>query len=413
MKGLKLSWSTLLLIVLLRCAFAVPTPSNPTLNSISEPGTWQISGYDLGDTHFSPEVAPIPQGEIIWRYVMPGQIFTTPLVAQGKVYVLNSNGSVVALDTATGEELWVAQPDAQPTFGRFMTLAGDMVYMTMDGYYVSKEDYKSPMVYALNKDTGEVVWKQKTISSGVFYVYQGLAYQPGASPSDGESVVVEVRDAANGKWIRTLSLPPLEFSSLFFFLLTEEGLYAGGRGDVHAFDRRTGTRLWSRQVSTASLNQAAFAEDALYIPDNAGDIVALDARRGTELWRFVDMDDTWWISGGGTAVSNNKVFVTRRIGGGAKDALYALETERGNLLWQFQVEGSIDASPVVANGIVYLGTNTMLEDKTRQGKLYALNAPHGALIWELETPPIDYASPSIVNGVLYIGTLTGEVLAIR
>src|SRR5580692_12668880 len=46
--------------------------------------------------------------EVAWTYPAgPGTIVFDPLVVDGVMYVLAQNNSVVALDAATGKELWV------------------------------------------------------------------------------------------------------------------------------------------------------------------------------------------------------------------------------------------------------------------------------------------------------------------
>jgi uncharacterized repeat protein (TIGR01451 family) len=69
------------------------------------------------------------------------------------------------------------------------------------------------------------------------------------------------------------------------------------------------------------------------------------------------------------------------------------------LAWQQQVPGPdiYQASPVVANGIVYAGSI--------HGLLSAYDAVTGTPIWSFQAPGPIYASPTIANGIAYFGTV--------
>ncbi|RLC68586.1 MAG: hypothetical protein DRI26_10000, partial [Chloroflexi bacterium] len=71
------------------------------------------------------------------------------------------------------------------------------------------------------------------------------------------------------------------------------------------------------------------------------------------------------------------------------------------------VQVSFYGSPVVVDGVVYIGTGT--------GKIFALNATAGYDIWEY--PRDGYigsivGSPVIDNGILYVGSSDGNLYAI-
>ncbi len=42
----------------------------------------------------------------MWRQTLPSQVFTAPLIAGGRVFVLAADRSVSAFDLATGKKLW-------------------------------------------------------------------------------------------------------------------------------------------------------------------------------------------------------------------------------------------------------------------------------------------------------------------
>ena len=53
------------------------------------------------------------------------------------------------------------------------------------------------------------------------------------------------------------------------------------------------------------------------------------------------------------------------MGGGASRKLYAVDVQTGEELWSFETEDTVYSTPVVADGVVYVGS--------LDGYLYALN----------------------------------------
>lgn len=131
------------------------------------------------------------------------------------------------------------------------------------------------------------------------------------------------------------------------------------------------------------------------------------------------------------------IFIARNA-----DTLYALRNTNGSLLWRFQSDGSMLASPVVANNTVYLGTNDGTVDVLRisdgsilwrykvdslvssilvnnnivyiveryPGHIFAFQADTGKLLWNYATREDAPLLPVIVNGILYDASSPSEFL---
>lgn len=76
----------------------------------------------------------------------------------------------------------------------------------------------------------------------------------------------------------------------------------------------------------------------------------------------------------------------------------------GNLKWAFKTNGKIFSSPIVHDGIVYVGS----ED----GNLYAIEEKTGKTHWEFKTGGAVHSSPAIFNNTVYIGSFDGYYYAI-
>ena len=95
--------------------------------------------------------------------------------------------------------------------------------------------------------------------------------------------------------------------------------------------------------------------------------------------------------------------------------VYAFKASTGALLWKYLTIGNVYSSPAVANGVVYIATQST--SNSSDNSLYALNAGTGALLWSYAiSGTTGAASPAVANGMVYFGigdldTFTGSVHA--
>ena len=152
--------------------------------------------------------------KVIWAYQMQpspnggdGLVETTPLVADGIMYITEPPSTVTALDARTGKMIWTWSPDMPkdvlhigfPRVNRGVALLDDAVYVgTLDARLVS-----------LDAATGAERWN------------------------------VEVADNKVGF---ALTLAPLAIENKI--IIGVSGAEAGVRGFVDAYDSATGERLW-------------------------------------------------------------------------------------------------------------------------------------------------------------------------
>ena len=101
-------------------------------------------------------------------------------------------------------------------------------------------------------------------------------------------------------------------------------------------------------------------------------------------------------------------YVSNQAEHGQQGGVYALNASTGAFLWWYGAycKGGCygaNASPAVANGIIYVG----MDDQY----VYALNAKTGAKLWSYLTGNKVDSSPAVSNGVVYVGSEDGKVYA--
>lgn len=215
---------------------------------------------------------------------------------------------------------------------------------------------------------------------------------------------VSAHHASNGTEIWTANISnPREIVSL---TLSENALYVSGRDNVFALDPETGGTLWAQPFSLDAGNGERNAGTAIVEHDgrlyvgvgffDTGYLYALNATTGTEDWRYQTNTGIWY---GGVAVSNGTVYVadgrdptTGPIDGG----LYAVNATLGAEEWTTDYATRVMASPTVADGTVYVGTE--------EGDLYAYDETTGNERWNVTMAGDIVKSPAVANGVVYVGT---------
>src|SRR6187402_2029403 len=74
------------------------------------------------------------------------------------------------------------------------------------------------------------------------------------------------------------------------------------------------------------------------------------------------------------------------------------------LKWAFKTNGKIFSSPIVHDGVVYIGS----ED----GNLYAIDEKTGKTHWKFKTGGAVHSSPAVFKNIVYIGSFDGYYYAI-
>ena len=153
-----------LLFLLCACVVSAQEITVERLNQAEkEPHNWLTYGGTYKAWRYSPldqiNAANVSRLVPVWAFqtgdVSEG-LQCTPLVADGRMYIVGSNNRVFALEAATGKKLWSyfykfpkGPPFGYGHFSRGLALAHGNVYLgTLDNYVV-----------ALDSKSGEEVWK--------------------------------------------------------------------------------------------------------------------------------------------------------------------------------------------------------------------------------------------------------------
>jgi len=182
----------------------------------------------------------------------------------------------------------------------------------------------------------------------------------------------------------------------------EQGFGAAGRGwntwenTISTANVGTLGLLWA--VPTAPVSSPAVANGSVYAASPTSGVFSIDAATGVVQWKTNPLNGNYYAS---PAVAGSRIIVASDAGGVA-----AVNTA-GTKLWSVLTTTDFSsASPVVVNGVVYIGDIS--------GNIYALNAANGAKIWTYASAGDGiYSGAAVVNGIMYVGSSSGTVYALN
>ena len=347
-----------------------PRTQTPTAGEESFPSPTPVS---LPEATAEPPSLTPSRGRLLWRYRMPGLVYSQPVVAGGNVVVHVYDDGLYALDEASGEPAWDVEWEADDAW---MTAADGVTYAS-----------GGRQLQAVDATMGVVRWTYAT----------GPIYYSVPAVADG---IVYVADWA---------------------------------GRFHAVDQETGALLWQYEAERNFRSAPVVADGVVYVFSSGGTLHALDAGTGESIWRY-GVDDAYYespgASGGLAYISSDEAMFAVAADTGepvwqseqpassdsrmtiADGVLYfygqygthAVDALTGDPLWTYGPgsAGRSGAAPAVEAGVAYLGS---------LDGLHAVDAETGELLWQFEgVPPL--SEPAVAGGVVYYGALDDHVYAL-
>ncbi|MGY1452640.1 outer membrane protein assembly factor BamB family protein [Streptomyces sp. SS8] len=348
---------------------AHPPPRTPSQTSPHSPSGGAANGPAGDEAAAPPRWRP-------WRFRMSNDVWGTPVVADGLLYV--TSFEVHALDVATGRRQFKTREVAWS-----MAVSNGRVHAS-DG----------PSLYALNARDGSDVWR--LAADGWVYA---LRADRGTVVTGTRGGGVQAWDAASGERLWELSGAQTDFETDEAGPVTRGGsVYVWGDGRLYALEARTGAEQWSYPVGDSSATggvpvRLLPADDGAVYVSAGSRVFALDAATGAERWRF-DAPAAFLCPPAfapGAAIAGGGVYLADYLG-----TVYALDAANGHDRWRIATESRQSAEPVVvADGLVHLGSGSAL---------YTLDAVSGTPRWRFATGGEITGAPVSADGRVHFGS---------
>ncbi len=332
----------------------------------------------------------------MWTLTATAPVYSSPSVADATVFVASYDGNVYAIDEYSGLTKWSFAT------GQFITsspaVSGGIVYVTTACPTSGSAPFscKSGSVYALDEQTGSVVWQKvegSPINSSPL-VDAGRIFYGTITLGNGQ---VFARDAAtgNGAWIAYLS-DAVQFSSV----AVDNGRLFVGQvdGAVVSLNETSGAQLW-RVIPTAGtvsvLTTPAVGNGMVFVGTTTRGVAALNEFTGANIWTFA----TGGFNTTSVAFSSGRVY----FGTGAGN-VYALNSTTRAVIWGPRTTGAgVSSSPAIA-----LGSNALFVG-SNDHYLYSLNLATGVVLWRYLTGAGVFSSPAVADYRVFFGSEDSKV----
>lgn len=274
-----------------------------------------IAGYNTDIGNFYIAAVDLSTQEKVWQIEEKMRLISGITVETGKVYI--SGHTLSAYDTKTGKILWEFEPEKTTQNGSpylsIPSISNGLLYI--GGLRTN--------FYALNADTGKVVWSNP-------------------------KAIVRHPVVASDKVIITAE-----------------------NGHLHAFDAISGNEVWGYEMkdTKGSATAPVVAKGLIYTASRGAvggsgfKIYALDIETGAAKW---NQDIEGWYISNLAIMDNSLIFIVtdRSISSNYHGILHALETENGNEKWRVKTHPTTALNPLVAtnSAILYTGEEGPLGD---------------------------------------------------
>jgi outer membrane protein assembly factor BamB len=373
-----------------------------SLPPATENSSWTESGGNasnsMGQLTLANALQPLFTVQAGRGSSLTARLAAPPIVANGRVYAIDTLGAVRAFDGQTGAMLWASQTPndkgSEPSlYGGGIAYDNGRIFATNGLGYVS----------AMSEQTGGIFWQVRpggplrgapTVTNGAIYVMS----------QDNQIYSLKEEDGSTN-WNEAASL---EIAGLFGAASPAVGqgtVVAGfSSGELNAYRYENGRQVWSDTLQRTSIRTSVSTLsdiDADPVIDSGqvfaigagGRMVALDLVSGQRLWElniagiatpwvagdwiFVVTDDAKlaciyrqnghirWINQlpqyekpkakkgdveyAGPVLAGNRLIVTASNG-----QVIQLDPATGNFLSQFNIGARISQQPVVANSTLYV-----------------------------------------------------------
>src|ERR1700729_331770 len=301
----------------------------------------------------------VKQLEVAWMYQTGPGIYTfNPLVVDGTMYVLAQSNSVVALDAATGKQLW-SHPNKGAVGARGMNYwenddRSDRRLFFINGGFLTAIDARNGQTINSFGDNGRTDLRT------------GLDRDPGRP----------LQTSNPGRIFENLIITPLPAGN---------ATYDSTPADIHAYDVLTGKLVWTFHVVP---HPGEFGYDTW--PPDAWKTVG-----GVHNWNEMTIDEKRGIAYFPLGTARYDFYGANRKGNDLfGNSLLALDARTGKRLWHFQMvhHDLWDYDNTAAPQLTTVRHNGKLVDAValagKTGFLYVFNRVTGAPLWPIEERPV-------------------------
>lgn len=370
--------------------------------------TWR--GPNLNGTASQNQTPPTEWTEtknVVWRTPVPGRGHSSPTIVGDRIFLTSADEksqtqAVICFDRRTGKQLWLTPVNRGVFPARIHnknTHASPTVVSDGERLYAAFCNHDVVQLVALSFD-GKIVWSKPAGAYRPNQYKYGYAPSPAlygdtvivASESDTGSFLAAFRTGDGSEVWRTPRPKRISYSSPVVGRVGgRDQLLISGCDLVSSYDPKTGKQLWSTPgTASATCGTMIWEGDLVFAsggyPKKETICVRADGSR-TVVWKNQEKcyEQSMLVHDGYIYAIND--------GGIA----FCWDADTGREMWKSRLPGgSISASPVLANGNVYISNE--------RGTTYVFKATPERFVGVAQSQLGDetFASPAVVDSRIYL-----------
>ncbi len=368
-------------------------------------------------------VAAAPGFDVAWRVHFGAassrqkHVTAPPILAQGRVYVMDGESEVSAHDARTGAQIWRVNvmPKSKRDregFGGGLAFADGKVYVA-SGF---RE------VLQIDAATGAIGWRTRT----------DAPVHAAPTVANGRMMVVDVNDelltylTSNGQqdWTYQGLTEPARILAASSPAVTSDTVVSGfASGELVALRASNGNELWTASLSRASRTNAlseirdiagrpVIYRSDVFAVSHSDVMAATDLRTGTPRWTLpISAVTTPWAAG-------DVVYVVDQTG-----RVFCISRESGQIYWIHELNAQPAAptgkkakkskkAPRILWSSPVMASNRLVVVSSK-GDAVALDPKTGAVQKTLKLGSAALIGPIAVGGMIYVASDGAELIAIR
>jgi outer membrane protein assembly factor BamB len=340
-------------------------------------GSWPMFRGNINRTG-TAKTKPLTKPLLYWIIEL-GPMISSPVFEGGFLYIATLTGRIFCLDILRREIKW-HQNMGSPIVSSPLIMDDMVICATFDSW-INNDISESNFVYSLNKKNGNMIWKVQTdgdIFSSPCPIGNNIVLgsmdhnmylldpkgeivwkyetngQIWSSPSYYDNMIYFGSDdgfiysvCSNGSlnWKsklngRVRSSSPCLSKDLLFIGTHEGGMYC--------LDRIDGSIKWDKTILKPVLSSPLLVKDRIVFGTSDCRLYCFNLE-GSKIWEFETGGKIW--SSPSTSEYDNLLFF-----GGLDSFIYGINSYTGKQEWKFPTMGSIDSSPCLADGMLFIGS---------------------------------------------------------
>lgn len=339
-----------------------------------------------------------------------GRLISAPIVAAGRVYTIDTSGTVRAFDVRNGGAVWSASFGTPGKDGKNSNYGGGVAYDNGKIYACNGLGY----VAALDAATGAATWTVKPGGSlrGAPTVAEGAVY---VMSQDNQIYSLKAADGT-GNWS---SAAALEIAGVFGSAspAVARGTVIAGfsSGELNAYRYENGRVVWQDALARTSISTSVASlsdidadpvvdGNQVFSVGKGGRMVALELNSGQRIWeQNVAGISTPWVAGDWVFVVTDEAKVV------------AMSRTTGKVRWINQLPRW--QSPKGKKGLIYYSGPILAGDRLiltgSNGVLVNINPDNGSFQSQTNVGTGVSLPPVVANNTLYVLDDKGRLIAYR